>query len=108
MRNFSDLAASRTSNLADLFRRISSGGKPHEGDLKHFKELWHPVAFRSGVCSEAGNTFDFRPFMRRYAVRLRYYGRQVVYAFSKTAIRKCSAHPSYILEIEEARESVAA
>jgi hypothetical protein len=48
-----------------------------------------------------GWMFDFKPYLRRFLVNDKACGWREVRAYNKTAIRKLSANPSYILEIIE-------
>jgi hypothetical protein len=55
----------------------------------------------SGTVKLMGWLFDFRPYMKKYVVKIKYYGWQEMYAFNKTAIRKNYVIPSHVLQIVE-------
>lgn len=56
---------------------------------------------RESIVKLLGWTFDFRPFLRLFLVKDKYYGWQEVYAPNKTMARKNWATPSHIIRIEE-------
>ena len=81
--------------------KLERGEKVSIDELSFFRELWHPDEYRRGFVWSAGWCFDFRPYMKRYLVKDKYYGWQEVRSFSKTTIRKLAVSPSHITEIVE-------
>ena len=66
-----------------------------------FGELWHPDTYTQGIAKIGGYIVDFRPFLKSYWVKTRYYGIREIKAFNKTYIRKLSTTPSEIIKIVE-------
>ena len=79
----------KLNNGIDLTRDEKTGGI--------FNGSFHD----SGVYKLMGYMFDFRPYMKKYLVKVKYYGWVEMYSFDRTSIRKNSVFPSRILKIVE-------
>ena len=93
--------AKRTDAYA-LMCKLERGEKPKMNELEWlFSEHWHHNSYRYGYVMVMGWMFDFKPYLRRFLVNDKACGWREILAYNKTAIRKCAANPSYILEIVE-------
>ena len=69
-----------------------------------FGELGHPNTYTQGIAKILGYIVDFRPFLKSYWVKTKYYGIREIKAFNKTYIRKLATTPSEIIKIIEIEE----
>ena len=94
------------TRVLNLYNRLENGEKPTSEENKKdieilFNELGHGEAYENGIYLLMGYKFNFRKFMKKYLVKMKYYGWVEIYSFNKTFIRENSMHPSYILQIIE-------
>lgn len=91
----------QSSKVYALMEKLENGGKPTVTEMCPFGELWHPECYRTGVVRISGWILDFRPYFRRFLIKIKYYGWREVRAYNKTMIRKLAFKSSHILEIIE-------
>ena len=83
----------KLNNGIDLSRDEKTGGI--------FDELYYYDTYHTGIYKLMGYMFDFRPYMKKYLVNVKYSGWVEMYNFDKTSVRKNAAIPSWILKIIE-------
>src|SRR5690606_36839975 len=63
-----------------------------------FSELSRPEAYREGIYRRVGWAVNFRPFLRKFLVNIKYDGWSEEWSFNSTTLRKISVRPQHNLE----------
>ena len=89
-----------------LYKKIKKGAKWSEltdNEKYSFNEIGSTgYLYKDGYYEVMGWKYDFKPYMKRFLVNLKYYGWVEFYALSKMQIRETTYSKSHILEIIEA------